>query len=199
MDFEILKQVNGLWRKIYPYLASQIMERYDKVSGTVLELGPFSGGICVELAKMHPGLKTTIADESAHVSRFFDEKIRASGLFKNIEIIETNLEHLIFNDSQFDLVICRGALFFLDNKSGLLREIYRVLKQGGMAFIGGGYGKNTPSELIHEIADESRELNNRLGRKRLSVENLDEIIKLSELGESCKIVEEGGLWVIIEK
>ncbi len=199
MDLNDLKRVNSLWRKIYPYLASQIRESYDKDSGTVLELGPFSGGISVELAKMCPALKITIADESSHVLNYFEEEIRTFGLFEDIEIKETRLDNLVLDDSQFDLVIFRGAFFFLDKKRNILREIFRVLKERGIAFIGGGYGKGTPGRLIHEIADESRVLNERLGRKRISIEELEEIIKRSDLNNNCEIIEEGGLWVVIRK
>jgi hypothetical protein len=51
MDLRILKEVNDLWSGIYPYLASQVMEYYGRSHGDVLELGPFAGGISVELAR----------------------------------------------------------------------------------------------------------------------------------------------------
>ena len=199
MNFNDLKQVNNLWRKIYPYLALQIMENYRKDSGSVLELGPFSGGISLELAKFYPGLKITIADESSEVVEYLRKEIATSGLSKEIEIEKRNLDRLIFNNSQFDLVIFRGAFFFLDKKENLLREIFRVLKEGGMAFVGGGYGKDVPKEFIDEIADESRELNNRLGKKQISIKELEEIIKKSKLTDKSEIEEEGGLWLNIKK
>ena len=96
-------------------------------------------------------------------------------------------------------MIARGVFFFLDADGAILREIFRVLKEGGMAFVGGGYGKDTPLGLINEIADESRELNDRLGRTRVRIEELRNIITRSGLDDHCKIVEEGGLWVVIDK
>ena len=38
-----LKRVNNLWNNVYPYLVSQIMEVYGRATGSVLEIGPFSG------------------------------------------------------------------------------------------------------------------------------------------------------------
>jgi hypothetical protein len=49
LDLRNLKRVNDLWNKIYPYLAIQVMESYGRSHGEVLELGPFSGGISMEL------------------------------------------------------------------------------------------------------------------------------------------------------
>lgn len=199
MDIDLLKQVNSLWRKIYPYLALQIMTTYRKHSGSVLELGPFAGGISLELAKLYSGFKVTIAAESSEVVEYLKKEIAASGLSQDIEIKKTDLDHLVFDDAQFDLVIFRGAFFFLDQKGNILREIFRVLKEGGRGFVGGGYGKDIPPELIDEIADESRELNNRLGRKRISITELEEVIKKSQLTDKCKIEIEGGLWLVVKK
>ena len=86
MELDLLEQVNRLWHKVYPYLASQIMERYQRDSGAVLELGPFSGGISLELAKRHPGLDITIADETSQVLEGLKEEIRTEGLSGAIDI-----------------------------------------------------------------------------------------------------------------
>ncbi|HUT70580.1 MAG TPA: class I SAM-dependent methyltransferase [Desulfatiglandales bacterium] len=199
MNIDDLEQLDRLWQKIYPYVASQIMEVYQRDYGSVLELGPFSGGISLELARSYPRLGITIGAESPAVVEYLRRKIADTGLPERIMVKETDLEHLIFVDAQFDLVILRGAFFFLEDRAGLLGEIVRVLKAGGMAFVGGGYGKGTPKELIDEIAEESRELNERLGRKRVSREELEEIVEKSELADLCDIEEEGGLWITIKK
>ncbi len=199
MNITDLKRVNDLWEKVYPYLASQIMEEYQRNSGSILELGPFSGGISRELMALYPELKVTIAAESPDVIEYIGEEIEGFGLSEKIDTIETSYNSLDFSDDQFDLVILRGGFFLLDSGGQLFREIFRVLKPGGMAFVGGGYGKDIPLELIAEIADESRELNDRLGRVRVGVEELKEIIKRSQLAERCSIVEKGGLWVYIRK
>ena len=194
-----LEELDRLWKKIYPYVASQIVEVYQRDYGSVLELGPFSGGISLELARSHPRLGITIGAESPAVVEYLRRKIALSGLSERIAVEETDLEHLTFMDAQFDLVILRGAFFFLKDKAGLLGEIVRVLRAGGMAFVGGGYGKGAPKELIDKIADQSRELNKRLGRKRISREELEEIVRKSELADLCDIEEEGGLWITIKK
>ena len=199
MVLEDLIQVNRLWRKIYPYLAMQIAEIYKKDFGEVLELGPFSGGISLELAGRYPGLNITITDNSSEVLNYFDEEISSAGLTENIRTRKTGFDTLVFNDAEFDLVIVRGAFFFLDEDGNILREIFRVIRKGGIAFAGGGFGKDTPKDIIDEIAEESRVLNDRLGRKRVSIQGLEQIISRAMLTDNCRIVEEGGLWVIVRK
>jgi ubiquinone/menaquinone biosynthesis C-methylase UbiE len=199
MDIADIKQLNSLWGEIYPYLVSHIMESYQRDTGSVLELGPFSGGISLALARLYERLIITIADESLAVLNYLRKEISAGGLSERVTVIKTDLNHLPFEDSQFDLIIFRGVFFFLNEKENLLVEVFRVLKDRGMAFIGGGFGKGVPEELIDEISEESRELNDRLGRKRLSIERLQEIIKKSKFSHKCRIEEEGGLWLIINK
>lgn len=199
MDLVDLSRVNDLWRKIYPYLAAQAMEYYGRSHGDVLELGPFSGGMSLELSRLHPGLSVTLAAPDARVVGYLREEIERSGLDRKPEVIRSELGSLVFPDCQFDLVLFRGAYFFLDEEGRILREVYRVLKEGGLAFVGGGYGRNTPQALIDEIAEESRVLNDRLGRKRVTGDQVKIIVNKSGLTRRARIEQEGGLWLVIQK
>ena len=199
MDLGILQNVNELWRKIYPYLADQVMGYYGRSDGDVLELGPFAGMISAELASRHPGLSITIAAEDAGVVGYLRKEIEGARLDREIALRCSELKGLAFADSLFDLVIFRGAYFFLDEEGKILREIHRILREDGLAFIGGGYGKNAPQALIDEIADRSRELNDRLGRRRVTVDGVREMVDKAGLSDHSRIENEGGLWLLIRK
>ena len=199
MDLRNLKRVNDLWSRIYPYLAIQVMEYYGRSHGEVLELGPFSGGISVELTRLHPELSITIAAQDPGVVDYLRKEIEGAGLNRKMEVVWSELDNLVFADCLFDVVIFRGAYFFLDEEGKILREIYRILKEDGLAFIGGGYGKNTPQVLIDEIADESRDLNDRLGRKRVTEGEVTGMVNKAGLASQVKIEKEGGLWLLIQK
>jgi len=199
VDLKILKDVNDLWSKIYPYLAAQVMEYYGKRQGDVLELGPFAGGISVELARRYPGLKITLAAQESGMVDFLRREIEGARLDRKIELRCCELDNLPFAGSLFDLVIFRGAYFFLDEEAKIIREISRVLKEEGIAFIGGGYGKNTPQVLIDEIAHKSRDLNDRLGRRRVSVGEVEGMVKKAGLSDHARMEMDGGLWLVIKK
>ncbi|MBU4035915.1 MAG: class I SAM-dependent methyltransferase, partial [Proteobacteria bacterium] len=141
----------------------------------------------------------TIADSSKEVLQYLKQEVLDSGFSQKTKFKLTELNPLSFDDLQFDLVILRGAFFFLNEKNNFLGEIFRILNYGGMAFIGGGFGKDTPQKFIDEIADESRRLNDNLGRKRIGIKELEKIVKDSGLTGNCKIEEQGGLWIIIRK
>jgi len=199
VDLRVLKDVNELWSKIYPYLADQVMEHYGKGDGDALELGPFAGGISMELARLHPGLNITLAAQDSGVVEYLRKEIEGARLDQEIVLKCSELDNLSFSDSAFDLVIFRGAFFFLDEEGRIIRGIYRVLKEDGLAFVGGGYGKNTPQALIDEIAERSRELNDRLGRRRVTVDGVKEMVNKANLSDHARIENEGGLWLVIRR
>jgi len=199
VDLRLLKEVNDLWKRIYPYLASHVMEYYGRIHGDVLELGPFAGGISIELASQHPAFNFTITAHDFAVIDFLRKEIEGAVPSRKIDFKHSALDDLVFPDHQFDLAIFRGAYFFLDEEGKIIREIYRVLRKDGFAFVGGGYGKNTPQTLIDEIAEKSRDLNDRLGRKKVTVGDLKNMLNKSGLSGHARIEKEGGLWLLIKK
>jgi len=132
----------------------------------VLELGPFSGGMSFELAARYPDMEFTLADDKSRYLKYLEKQITGRKLASRVEVVDGEMGNLPFGNASFDLVILRGAFFFIMNKPGILSEIYRVLAPGGTAFVGGGYGKGMPQKEIDAIADESRILNDKLGRRR---------------------------------
>ncbi len=51
---------DDLWCEAYPYLAAQAVAAYGRVSGRVLELGPFSGGISIDWKGAVPAMVFTL-------------------------------------------------------------------------------------------------------------------------------------------
>ena len=74
-----------------------------------------------------------------------------------------------------------------------------MLKEHGLAFIGGGYGRNTPQALIDEIADESRDLNDRLGRRKVTKGDVTTMVNRVGLTSHIRIEKEGGWWLAMQK
>ena len=197
MDIEDLIAVNRLWHKIYPYTARQVMEAFGRKNGRALELGPFAGGISFVLAEKYPALELTIAADNADYIDYLETELEQRRLKERIRLIEAPLTGMPFAAGAFDLVILRGAFFFIMDQPGILDEIHRLLGPGGLAFVGGGYGKDIPNALIDEIAAESRLLNDRLGRRRISLAELRNLVESRGLGEKTQIIEEGGVWLEI--
>jgi len=197
MDSKVINEVNTLWERVYPYLAQYIMDLFGSQGGDVLELGPFSGGIAKGLLSLSPHWKIVIAGESLDVFESTKEQIKETGYTEMMRVTLSPLSSLVFLDQSFDLVISRGAFFFLS--PFLLREAYRVLRPGGLAILGGGYGPYTPQTLIEEIAEESKSLNQMLGKTWIKNEDVAGLIQKASLNGRAEISEKGGLWVILRK
>ena len=191
MDVRLIKTLNDLWQPIYPFLGKWILKWCPENIGRVLELGPFSGGISTSLLKHNPQLQTFCLVEQEELI----EPIRAS-FHPHIEFKIGGLKMLPFHPS-FDLIIFRGAFFFLTSE--MIKESYRSLRPGGYALLGGGYGPLTPKEEIEKIALESKKLNYRLGKRSISREMLAGMIDEAGLNLCSTIIEDGGLWVLVNK
>ena len=197
MDPLLIAKINRLWESIYPHLSRFVLELFGSTEGDVLELGPFAGGIAREFLSLSSAFRVVVADTSSELFDSLLEEISEMPLAQRMMITSSPLSPLTFLDSSFDLVICRGAFFFLT--PAMLQEIYRVLRPGGCALVGGGYGPGTPQALIDEIAEESRQLNLLLGKPRMTQDDLAEMIQAASLQEDAEISAEGGLWVILRK
>ena len=197
MDLNIIAKINTLWEGIHPHLACFVARIYDRAEGDCLELGPFAGGIAQGLLALAPGLKVVVAWEPPALGEAMREEDKGTPFAQRMMIIPSPLVPLAFVDQAFDLVVFRGAFFFLTPP--LLQEIYRVLRYGGIAIVGGGYGPDTPQEAIMTIAAESKELNLLLGKQWMTEADLTRMIQEASLSAEAEISHDGGMWVILRK
>lgn len=189
MDVELIGRLNILWKPVYPHLARWIEPWVSHETGHILETGPFSGGVIHSLLNRRPRLQGLIALSDQRVAHSI-----GTSFGPPCPILISPLEQLPFLPT-FDLVVCRGAFFFLTPE--IIKESYRILKPGGYALLGGGYGPDTPDAVMSPMAVESKELNYQLGKKRLSRQALEEMVRQAGLESRSTIIETGGLWLLI--
>jgi probable selenium-dependent hydroxylase accessory protein YqeC len=197
MDQLLIEKINRLWEHIYPPLSRFVLDLFGSKEGDVLELGPFAGGVARGLLSLSSAFRAVVADTSTGIFDDLQEEIRGTPLAQRMMTVSSPPSALIFVDKSFDLVVCRGAFFFLTPV--ILQEIYRMLRPGGCAIVGGGYGPVTPQALIEEIAEESKQLNLLLGKHWMAQEDLTKMINEASLQENTEISTEGGLWVILRR
>jgi SAM-dependent methyltransferase len=191
MDANIITHLNILWEPVYPHLARWIEPWIAADNGHILEMGPFSGGIINALLERKPTLRGLIALSHKNAAETIG---KSYGPPCPVLLLPLTRFPLM---PTFDLVVCRGAFFFLTPE--IIKESCRILKPGGYALLGGGYGPLTPNEIIAPIADESRDLNYRLGKVRFSRSNLEKMVAQAGLESRGTIIEDGGLWLLISK
>ncbi len=194
----LIEELNLLWEPIRPHLARQIEELYGRRDGHILEIGPFSG-VIFALAQQNVGRSFSIAAFPQATIPLYRQEARKHGLEDRVRIIESDSSLVGIAEGSVDLAIFRGALFFPALFQVDLGAIYRALSTEGIAFVGGGFGKHTPPEVIRQIGKHSEQLNAAMGRVRVTVESVRDQVRSSHLEEKCKITTDGGLWVVMRK
>jgi hypothetical protein len=194
----LIQELNLLWEPIRALLARQIEELYGHRDGHILEIGPFSG-LIFALAQKSVGQTFSIAAFPQATIPLYQQEVRKLGLEDLVKIIESDSSLINIQDGSVNLAIFRGALFFPTLFRVDFRAIYRTLRTGGIAFVGGGFGKYTPAEVIRQIGKRSEQLNAAMGRVRVTVESVRDQVRSSGLEGKCEITTEGGLWVVMKK
>lgn len=198
IDLNLIQEIDQLWNPVYPYLAKEISELYARKDGSVLEMGPFCG-VIFYLLKMGIGHSFTIATFPLEMGQFFCEEAQRQKVLNKIRIIETDPSLEAVEEETIDLLIFRGAFFFPSLFEVNYSAIHRVLKKGGMAFVGGGFGKLTPEEVRRKIWDRSRRLNFQIGKVILNEDTLKQEVEKSCFKGNVELITEGGLWLLLKK
>ncbi len=184
----------------YRSLAKQLAEDYAKGARNCLDLGCGPGEFTTEVAKA-TGLEVTGLDvepEATDLGRQYAEK---NGLGSRMHWIAADVHSLPYADSSFDLVISRGSIFFWRDQVTALREIMRVLKPGGWAFIGGGYGRYVTKaewETIHPGMDPNKKEAQERFHFPFPLTNVPALMARSGIGDYRHITE-GGSWIEFRK
>lgn len=194
----LLEELNRLWEPIRPYLARQVEEIYGRGGGHILDIGPFSG-VIFTLAQKNVGQSFLVAAFPRGAFLSCRQEAQRLGLENEVRIIESDSSLTGVPDDSVDLAIFRGALFFPSRFKVDFGAIHRKLKTGGIAFVGGGFGKYTPPEIISRIGKRSEELNAEMGRVRITVESVLDQLRAGDLAAKAEMVTDGGLWVVIKK
>ena len=193
------KVMKGQFKKIYPVIARQILERTGITSGRCIDLGGGPGMLAVELAKAS-ALDVTVCDLTLECVALAKENSREHGVDGRVSAVQGAAEKLPFDDNSIDLVVSRGSIFFWEDQQQGLAEVFRVLRPSGWAYIGGGFGT---AELLQEIlAEKADDLKwDRERQERLAKNPPGHFeAMLLKLGIDG-IVQRGeaGMWIIFKK
>ncbi|ACF13421.1 Methyltransferase type 11 [Chloroherpeton thalassium ATCC 35110] len=195
-DQKIMKDA---FRKIYPVIAQQIIDRTGIARGLCIDLGGGPGMLGLSLATL-THLNVIVYDAMEDCVALARKNSRERGLQDKVTALQGLAEAMPFADSTIDLVVSRGSIFFWENQLQGISEVHRVLKPGGMAYIGGGFGTQA---LLQEILEEKKldpDWNNK--RKERFAKNPPEHFQniLSQLDINGTVeLSNAGMWIIFKK
>ncbi|MFA6808747.1 MAG: class I SAM-dependent methyltransferase [Eubacteriales bacterium] len=149
------KIVKEIFFPIFPLLADDFLQKSRIEEGICLDIGSGNGYLGLALAEKS-ALKVTLIDIDPEIMELAEKNIRERQLSDRIKTLLANVVELPLQDNYAQLVVSRGSIFFWEDQTKGLNEVYRVLAPGGMAFIGGGFA--TP-ELMKAVGKKMKEKN----------------------------------------
>ncbi|MCK9581895.1 MAG: class I SAM-dependent methyltransferase [Methanoregula sp.] len=150
-DFNEIAQT--IFFPIYPVIAHQILKKTDIDSGLCLDVGSGPGHLAIALATLS-NLTVFAMDNAEPMCRIAEANVAKYRLEQRVRPVSGDVQKIPFGNASMNLVVSRGSFFFWDNLSKGFAECMRVLKPGGRACIGGGFGN---ARLREEIVIRMRE------------------------------------------
>lgn len=134
----------------YETVAEEIFRKCQPKEGLWIDLGAGPGGVGLALAKQTTSTIVLIDPNEGALQEALN-KAQTTGLSKRVVAIKAQAEAIPLEDNCIDLVVSRGSIFFWNDRVQGLREVYRILRPGGVAMIGGGLGMSYPEWARREF------------------------------------------------
>ena len=140
----------------YPYVVEDLLRYCAPERGFWIDLGAGKGQLTLPLIEQADNPIVMLdpdRDSMAEGLRLAREKGLADRLFAVVGVAE----EMPFPDNSVDLVGSRGSIFFWDDPVKGLREVYRVLRPGAKAYIGGGAGSGYPEWATKKLIEQRKQ------------------------------------------
>ncbi|MDD2450825.1 class I SAM-dependent methyltransferase [Sulfurovum sp.] len=192
--------VREVFAPIYPVIAGQIVVRTGKQEGHCLDVGCGTGALGRAIAGLST-LHITFFDHSPEMIALSRDYAEEEELIGRSDFLVGDISRLALDDATMDLVVSRGSVPFWNDWERAYREIVRVLKEGGHAYIGGGFGSAAlRDEIVQTMNERNKEWRRPFQDKvRLYQEALPAILEALPAAQSNIIDDESGFWVHIIK
>ena len=144
----MIQASEGRLSPVYGPLAQQLVDDLglNGKTGIGIDLGSGPGTLIIELCqrtKMH----WINADINPHFFPYFLQQAEKHGCGGQVSAVQADAQALPFRDDYADVIVSRGSFWLWGDKVKAFGEIRRVLKPGGVAYIGRGLSANLPLEV----------------------------------------------------
>jgi len=184
---------------IYPVIAEQALAWSGIRNGIALDVGSGPGLLSLALTEKS-SLSIIALDADPAMSRI--ARTTAAESAGRVVPVTGDVHCMPIRDNTISLIVSRGSIYFWEDRPRAFREIERVLRPGGVGFIGGSFG--TP-ELRETIFTKMRRRNpnwdSDVARRsgRATPDTLRRELAESGVAHARIREEEEGMWVEIKK
>lgn len=185
----------------YPVIANQILERSGIDHGFCLDIGSGPAHLAIALATLSD-LKVCAMDNSPPMCSIAGENIRKYHLEQRVRALFGNVDAIPLNTGSMDLVVSRGTIPYWNSLSRGFSECLRVLRPGGTACIGNGFGS---ARIRDEILTTMRECDPAWETKweersrQYSAARFRPALDSAGIREYDLVDDESGFWVLFRK
>ena len=141
----------GKFAPLYPAFAKQMVQDYGITKGVCVEVGCGPASFSMELAKI-TALTIYALDIDPSSVRLASILVDEAKLTGRVIPLEGDAQNMPFKDEFADLVFSRGSIPFWKDREAGVRECYRILKPGGVAYVGGGFSRLLDPAVREPIA-----------------------------------------------
>ncbi len=134
----------------HPYVVEDALRFCTPEEGFWLDLGAGRGQVAIPLIEA-TGNPVVMLDPNEESMTEGLAIAREKGLADRLSAVVGVAEAMPFPDDSIDLLVSRGSIFFWDDPAKGLQEVYRVLRPGARAYIGGGAGSGYPQWAAEEL------------------------------------------------
>lgn len=141
----------------YPYVVEDVLKYCAPEQGFWVDLGAGRGQLTIPLIEK-TGNPVLMIDPNVEAMQEALTLAREKGLQAKLGAVVGVAEQLPLPDGSVDLLTSRGSIFFWTDPAKGLKEVYRVLRPGGHAMIGGGAGSGYPDWATKKLIEHRKSL-----------------------------------------
>ena len=194
--YSIIVARSPVMKDFYREVAEEASSRVS--SGQILDIGTGPGYVPLEIARRSQNSEIKAIDISPAMIRIASKNAKDAELAGHVHFQYGSAESIPFGDGYFDLIISTLSFHHWAKPRECLKEIHRVLRNGGEAWI---------YDLRRDPTQEARaQLRNRYGwflsfivlyfvrlHSSVGLQDIQEVISLSEIGFSEKTMDNRGI------
>ncbi len=158
-----IRMSEEVFRPIYPYLSESVCKRARIETGAmkVIDLGGGSG-LWLEAMLDKGAASGTVIDASEKMTAYSLERISGKYAPPKFSAKTGSADKIPLPDSSHNVIISRSSMHMWNNLEQCWQEMRRVLEDGGIAFLGRGYGPDLPESVKEQV---------KAARKKMRSEN----------------------------
>ncbi len=143
------KYPNRIFVKWFKRIAENIKDR--KISGNILDLGTGPGRLPIEIAKQIHSVQIFGIDLSEDMIKIARKNAEKEGVGDRIKFKVASAYNTGFENNSIDLVVSTGMIHHLKDPLLAFNEIYRILSDGGEAWLYDGRKDATKAEFEETV------------------------------------------------